>query len=205
MATQRSVCLHTVCNVRCRLQSGHLDSWVEILPPGESVQTVEAFCRAVNLAVRAPRYHAKGSTGLLEPQDLNATQGLPRAPANQPTLARFSPPHHHFHIGPFMFQTWRKASNLQPYLHAIQSRSLSLFRTFLLLRDFSRNKFRLDNIKAEDRAGWKSQFHALKENYPFSVSLQFCHFIVLLSWGGDKIWFNGNSGKVKFYDIGQFW
>ena len=189
MATQRSVCLHTVCNVRCRLQSGHLDSvrWVEILPPGESVQTVEAFCRAVNLAVRAPRYHAKGSTGLLEPQDLNATQGLPRAPANQPTLARFSPPHHHFHIDPFMFKHGEKPS------------------TFALLQDFSRNKFRLDNIKAEDRAGWKSQFHALKENYPFSVSLQFCHFIVLLSWGGDKIWFNGNSGKVKFYDIRLFW
>ena len=47
---------------------------------------MEAFCRAVNLAVRAPRYHAKGSTGLLEPQDLNATQGLPRArPTNQPS------------------------------------------------------------------------------------------------------------------------
>ena len=136
---------------------------------------MEAFCRAVNLAVRAPRYHAKGSTGLLEPQDLNATQGLPRAPANQPTLARFSPPHHHFHIDPFMFQTWRKAFNLQPYLHAIQG-LFPFFVLFYCCKIFPTINFGLTTSKLKTGPG---------ENHNFMLSrkiiLSQCHFSFVIS------------------------
>ena len=128
-----------------------------------------------------PRYHAKGSTGLLEPQDLNATQGLPRAPANQPTLARFSPPHHHFHIDPFMFQTWRKAFNLQPYLHAIQG-LFPFFVLFYCCKIFPAINFGLTTSKLKTGPGENHNFMLSGENYPFSVSLQFCHIIVVLSW-----------------------
>ena len=204
MATQRSVCLHTVCNVRCRLQSGHLDtlSWDPatgwecadcggLLPgsepsgPGSTIP-----CQRLDRAAGAAR-----------PQRHSRPPPRPGQPTNPRKIFTPTPSFSHR-----SFYVSNMEKSLQPStLPSCHSRSLSPFRTFLLLRDFSRNKFRLDNIKAEDRAGWKSQFSALKENYPFSVSLQFCHIIVVLSWGADKIWFNGNSGEVKFYDIRQFW
>ena len=173
--------------------------WVEILPPGESVQTVEAFCRAVNLAVHDTMPKARPGCW-----SRKTSTPLKASPAPRPT----NQPSQDFHPHTIIFTSVLlcfKHGEKPPTLPSCHSRPLSLFRTFLLLQDFSHNKFWLDNIKAEDRAGWKSQFHALKENYPFSVSLQFCHIIVVLSWGADKIWLNGNSGKVKFYDIGLFW
>ena len=141
------------------------------------------------------------AAGAARPQRHSRPPPRPGQPTNPRKIFTPTPSFSHW-----SFYVSNMEKSLQPStLPSCQSRSLSLFRTFLLLQDFSRNKFRLDNIKAEDRAGWKSQFSALKENYPFSVSLQFCHIIVVLSWGGDKIWLNGNSGEVKFYDIRQFW
>ena len=142
------------------------------------------------------------AAGAARPQRHSRPPPRPGQPTNPRKI--FTPTPSFSHRSFYVSNMEKSLQPYQPYLHASQG-LFPLFVLFYCCKIFPAINFGLTTSKLKTGPGENHNFMLSGENYPFSVSLQFCHIIVVLSWGGDKIWFNGNSGKVKFYDIGLFW
>ena len=111
-------------------------------------------------------------------KDLNATQGLPALATPLlplPALpgCKIFTPHHHVHSYErvTLIFTCGQIGKVSKKLNATQGLFHCPKSHLYAARFFSHNKFQLDGFIAKDRAGWKLQLAAGKENYPCKDSM----------------------------------